>query len=218
MSKKVLIFTSSYRRPMFLRTCILGVMNQSYEDYIHSVNITLDNTIKTKDYYEMFMDISNLKLIINYNQNNHTHINALTAIKAVPDYMDYDIFVKMDDDDIYKQHYVKTIVECFENTGCDTCSSMIHVQLNGVNLNFGSYNNLGNSPQTEMYKMPMTYSFNRKALDVIINEKPSRTFDDMMWRDLWANAGLKHEIANNSGNVIWHVHGANVSVGNFLNR
>ena len=103
----------------------------------------------------------------------------------------------MDDDDIYKQHYVKTIVECFEQTGCDTCSSMIHVQLNGVNLNFGNYNNLGNGPQTEMYKMPMTYSFNRKALDVIINEMPSRTFDDMMWRDLWAKAGLKHEIANN---------------------
>lgn len=201
---------------MYLRTCILGVMNQTYKNYIHSVNITIDDTFKTFDYNNLYDDLINDRLIINHNQNNHTHANAMNAIMAVPDYLDYDIFIKMDDDDIYKKEYVETIVDCFNETGCDTCTSKINTQLNGISVHVNSYNNLGNSQETEIYKMPMTYSFNKKALELICKLSPYMAYDDMMWRDTWVKANLKHIQVNNDDNVIWHVHGKNVSTANFL--
>jgi hypothetical protein len=218
MKKKVIIFTSSYKRPLMLRQCILSVLNQSYTAF-HSVNITTDNSMKTKNFDIVFNDLQNENLSVIYSDNNHTHFNNILAIQSVPNYLDYDIFIKMDDDDIYKKDYVKTIVDIFNTTDADVVSSQINWQLNGIILQHGGYNNLGNSSETDMYKMPMTYAFNRKCLDIIINIKKEENiyhFDDMIWRSFWVKNGMKHIKVNNNENIIWNIHGQNISTGNFL--
>ena len=64
----------------------------------------------------------------------------------------------------------------------------------------------------------MTYAFNKKALDAIINlqEKDMFGFDDMVWRMIWKAYGLKHAVVSNAEEIIWHIHGNNVSTASFL--
>lgn len=210
---RVLVFTSSYNRPFMLRQCILSVKNQSVKDIKHSVNITSDNALNN---LVLIDDLVAEDVIIT--ENSHTHFNNMAAIKAVDGYEDYDLFIKMDDDDIYKSEYVQNIVTFFENNpDVDIVSSEIKYQLNGTEIYLANAKDLGGNTDVE-YKMPMTYAFNKKALDAIINleEKDMFGFDDMVWRIIWKAYGLKHAVVSNAEEIIWHIHGNNVSTSSFL--
>lgn len=210
---RILVFTSSYNRPFMLRQCILSVRNQSAKDIRHSVNITSDNALNN---LVLIDDLVAEDVIIT--ENSHTHFNNMAAIKAVDGYEDYDLFIKMDDDDIYKTDYVQNIVTFFENNpDVDIVSSEIKFQLNGTEIYLANAKDLGGNTDVE-YKMPMTYAFNKKALDAIINleEKDMFGFDDMVWRIIWKAYGLKHAVVSNAEEIIWHIHGNNVSTASFL--
>ena len=210
---KALVFTSSYNRPYMLRQCVLSVKNQSVKDITHAINITSENPL---DALTLINDLVTDYVIIT--KNNHTHFNNMAAIKAVDDYECYDVFIKMDDDDVYKADYVKNIVTFFEtHPDVDIVSSEIQFQLNGTDVYLANAKDLGGNTDVE-YRMPMTYAFNKKALDAIINleEKDMFGFDDMIWRIIWKAYGLKHATVDNAEEVIWHVHGTNVSTASFL--
>jgi len=208
---KVLCFTTSYNRPKMLRSCIQDIANQTYSVH-HVVNVAFDT--EKQDYTSIIEDIgSNLTVV--YNKNVHQQVNHMNAIKAV-NYKDYDLFVKIDDDDIYKSDYVENIVQCFEETKADVTSSFIADQLNGHTIYRGRYDNLGNKPEHTNFHMPMTFAFNRKALDLIIGLTDFYHYEDMMWRDEWTKAGLIHSTALNHESVIWYIHGKNISTANFL--
>ena len=216
---KVLIFTCSYNRPYMLRQCILNVKNQSYQDIIHSVNIVSDGG-KDQNFSPLYDDLLDDKLIITKSENKYIHFNEILAIKNVPNYEQYDIFIKMDDDDIYKKDYVKNVVETFKNNpDISTTSSRISTQLNGV-LMFTdrNYNNLGGNPNSSNYHMPMTFAFNKKGLACILNIPDEEVWwnDDMLWRIHWEKEGLKHLPTDNKNNIIWNIHGNNISTSNFL--
>lgn len=216
---KVLIFTCSYNRPYMLRQCILNVKNQSYQDIIHSVNIVSDGG-KDQNFSPLYDDLLDDKLIITKSENKYIHFNEMLAIKNVPNYEQYDIFIKMDDDDIYKKDYVKNVVETFKNNpDISTTSSRISTQLNGVLMFIGrNYDNLGGNPNNSNYHMPMTFAFNRKGLDCILNIPNEEVGwnDDMLWRIHWEKEGLKHLPTDNKNNIIWNIHGNNISTSNFL--
>lgn len=216
---KVLIFTCSYNRPYMLRQCILNVKNQSYQDIIHSVNIVSDGG-KDQNFSPLYDDLLDDKLIITKSENKYIHFNEMLAIKNVPNYEQYDIFIKMDDDDIYKKDYVKNVVETFKNNpDISTTSSRISTQLNGVLMFIGrNYDNLGGNPNNSNYHMPMTFAFNRKGLDCILNipDEEVGWNDDMLWRIHWEKEGLKHLPTDNKNNIIWNIHGNNISTSNFL--
>lgn len=210
---KILVFTSSYNRPFMLRQCILSVKNQSVKDIRHSINITSENPFNS---FALIDDLEVDRTIAT--KNNHTHFNNMAAIKAVKNYEDYDIFIKMDDDDIYKSNYVQNIVTFFENNpDVDIVSSEIKLQLNGTDVYLANAKDLGGNTDVE-YRMPMTYAFNKKALDAIINleKKDMFGFDDMVWRIIWRAHALKHVVVDNAEEIIWHIHGNNVSTASFL--
>lgn len=213
---KVLVFTSSYNRPYMLRQCILNAKNQTYKDFVHGINITSDEG----SYLPLLDDIyDSSKMKIIYSTNNHTHFNNMIAIKQYENFEEYDLFIKMDDDDIYKSDYVYNIVKMFEsNPTIDTVSTKINYQLNGHRFYKGPYDNLGGNPNNSKYHMPMTFAFNKKAFDVIKNLEDKDKFghDDMMWRIHWEAHGLKHASVNNTDEIIWYIHGKNVSTANFL--
>jgi dTDP-glucose pyrophosphorylase len=218
---KVMVFTSSYQRPYMLRSCIHNCKNQSYKDIIHTVNITSDED-NLQSYIYFYGDLVHKKLNIQYNTNDHTHFNNMRAIKAVKGYEDYDLFIKMDDDDIYLKDYVKNIVDFFkDNPSVDITSSNIMYQLNGNQVftsEKGAFTDLGGNPGKSNYRMPMTYAFNKKAFDAIkdLEQKDVFGHDDMMWRMHWEAHGLKHASIDNEDEIIWHVHGKNVSTAHFL--
>lgn len=209
---KVLVFTSSYNRPFMLRQCILSAKNQSVK-VTHSVNITSE---MPQHSLGLISDLWVDSLILT--KNRHTHVNNMAAIKSVDDYESYDLFIKMDDDDIYRANYVKNIVDFFQkNPDVDIVSSEIQLQLNGTDVYLADAKNLGGNKDVD-YKMPMTFAFNKKALDVIINLKQKNLLanDDLTWRMIWDAHGLKHAPIDNAEEIIWHIHGKNDSTASFL--
>lgn len=197
-----------------LRQCILNMKNQSYTDFTHSIGIMYDDESEVSNYEVLFDDILDDRFIIKYRKDSSTHTNSMSAISQCPE--PYDIYIKIDDDDIYKKNYVKTIVEYFETHKCDVLSSEIGHQLNNYYLSKGNYRSLGGHFPNNHYLMPQTFAFSHNAYQVLLNTTDNGTFDDLLWRDAWSKHGIKDDNVDNSSNIIWHIHGKNISVGNWF--
>lgn len=209
---KVLCFTTSYKRHKMLRGTIADIKNQSYKNLFHSINIAHDADDYT-DYTILYDDIDGVNIVIN--ENKHQHFNYTNSIISV-DFDNYDLFVKIDDDDIYKKDYVKTIVEFFQNNpSVDVVSSKIKYQLNGAILRWINAPNLGGNPEGCDFNMPPTFAFNKKGLKCVLESESIYGFEDHMWRDAWCKNCNIAEIDNRE-NIIWHIHGKNISTSNFL--
>ena len=61
----------------------------------------------------LYRDLINDRLFLSYGKKLHQHINHMEAVKKI-NIEDYDLFLKIDDNDIYRRHYVKHIVSDFE--------------------------------------------------------------------------------------------------------
>jgi cellulose synthase/poly-beta-1,6-N-acetylglucosamine synthase-like glycosyltransferase len=222
---KVLIFTPShYKRGAMLRYTLLDVLNQTYPDFTFALSLKIDDFQQV--YNNILIDDIKDPRVVYTEQVNHkicfTHYNAMDTIKSVPNYQDYDLFIKMDDDDIYKKDYVKNVVEFFKNNpDTDIVSSKVNTQLNGFTIirkNSG-YETLGRIAKEDHSNMPMTFAFTKKALDLIINLTRSEIgsdWEDMAWRRAWIKAGLIHKTVDNSEQTIWNVHGKNTTTSGML--
>lgn len=211
---KVLLFTPSYKRPYMLRQCILNIKNQSYTNFTHSISIMYDDESEVLNYQILFDDILDDRFIIEYKKNSSTHTNSMSTVLQDP--QPYDIYIKIDDDDIYKKDYIKTIVEYFSENPCDILTSKICYQLNNYFLSRGVYKSLGGHFPNNNFLMPQTYAFNHKAFQVLRNIKDDSNFEDLQWRNTWSIHGLKDDNVDNSQNIIWHIHGKNTSVGSWF--
>lgn len=217
---KVMVFTSSYHRPHMLRQCILNAKNQTYKKFKHAINVVSD-PYEWGYYLPLLDDIYSSNMSFMHSTNSAIHFNNMAAIKSIRGFDKYDVYIKMDDDDIYKSGYVENIVKKFqEDPTIDIVSSKIVYQLKEYKLYIGEepYDNLGGNPGKSTYHMPMTFAFNNKAFNVIkdLEEKDIMQHDDMMWRIHWEAHGLKHASVDNSEDIIWHVHGKNASTASFI--
>lgn len=213
---KVLCFTTSYNRYKMLRGCISDIKQQTYKNIYHSVNIAYDKKNGDNNIKNLFDDFTFTNLKIACNVNSEQHTNYMNCFNNI-DIDQYDLFIKIDDDDIYKKNYVNNIVEFFKkNKDIDITSSKFMYQLNGNKIYKGDYSNLGGNPEGTDFNMPPSFAFNRIALKSILCQKNLSGFEDGYWRTTWNDLGLKHKTLNNSENVIWHIHGKNISVSNFL--
>lgn len=208
-----------------MRQSILSALNQSYRDFIYTIGIKRDDDTITTDFLPLYSDLLyDGRLFVSVGKNNtqcFSHFNNINTIKSVPNYESYDIFIKMDDDDIYKSGYVENIVRFFiKNSDVDIVSSKIKYQLNGSTLyeSENGYDNLGGNPEKSTYCMPNTFAFNKKGFDAIKNLSiyDISGHDDMMWRIAWEKNKLKHVSISNENEIIWNIHGENASVSGFL--
>lgn len=210
-----------------MRQSILSALNQTHKDFTYAVGIKRDRDTITTDFTPLYSDLMHDDRLVITVRENHTygfsHFNNMDTIRSVPDYESYDLFIKMDDDDIYKSHYVENIVKVFtENPDVDAVSTKIRYQLNGSTLYKAEtgYDNLGGNPNNSTYHMPMTFAFNKRGFDSIKNLTPGDVsgHDDMMWRIAWEKDGLKHMAVSNEDEIIWNIHGGNASVAGFLRQ
>jgi len=182
--------------------------------------MTLDPSAKTKCYDVLFDDLLDAHTVLDYSENSHQHVNHIRAITNISDYASYDIFIKVDDDDIYKRDYVETVVAAFRaDPTIDIVSSKARYQLNGYNIYNVNAESLGGNPPRTTYHMPPTFAFNRRGLDVLMSiseTELTRISHDMTWRRAWTNAGLKHAGIPNENAFIWHIHGKNRTTSNML--
>lgn len=190
-----LCFTTSYKRPALLYHCINNILNQSYAEFRYVVGICFDQPEEQEQYNILLKEfLKDKRLSIFYHKNMDQHDNYLYPIKKV-DYHKYNLFIKIDDDDIYKPQYIADIIENFTNNKTDIISSEIKYQIHNNKLESGLFDHVGgvwgpDSVSDIKFGMPCTYAFNNKALDIILKLKTEdnhkiHPFEDPVWRTRW---------------------------------
>ena len=225
---RVLAFTCSKHRPLFIRHSVLQVQSQTHPTD-HAVYINSPSAKNAEDktnYQELLKDITpkeGTSIQIGYgnsvNQHNN-HIAALNMIKI----NDYDLFLKIDDDDIYKTNYVSDIVNSFNSDSWDFSGEYAHGILNGIHLEKNVIlkclgENENDKKHNVIPMMPGTYAFSRKAIQYIIDEINCKNiFEDPLWRLLMTQKEDIKVECRDSKNYIYHIHGNNISTGHLLKK
>ena len=134
---------------------------------------------------------------------------------------DYDLFLKIDDDDIYFSNYVRTTVSDFELHRWDYSGAASVGYLNGyrwrpatrlLSLGLGEEDRQLEIPEV----MPPTTALSRTAINAILGLKDTSGIVDLEWRRHLALTPGIRMAARGESNFIYNVHGGNVSTGSCL--
>lgn len=215
---KILCFTTSYNRPYYLYNTINNILNQSYYDISYSINLNIDDQNDINKYKVLLKDFySDTRLKIIYNKNVDQHTNYLRAVRNF-NISNYDLFFKIDDDDIYHKHYIKNSINYFNEFNCDILSYIPKNHINNGKIE-GSIQSIGIwGPDTKSnikFGMPPTYIFNKKACNIILNisqqqSKAIHFFEDGSWREYWRKYKLNSKVIDEEL-FIYNIHNHNVS-------
>jgi hypothetical protein len=215
---RVLAFTCSRDRPVLLRHCILQMRSQSYP-VDHAVYINGD--CDTRALYE---DLASPRLVLRFGPTATNHVNHLRALGAV-DYERYDLFCKVDDDDVYRLDYIEGVVEDFLAHRWDYSGAHADGLVSGRRwLPSVRSQSLGLSPADRdlgvIEVMPPTTAFSRRGIEQILGLGDtcpeadatwrSDDFEDIGWRRAIARAKLRQAVRGES-RFVYHVHDRNVS-------
>lgn len=226
INNKVLCFTTSYHRPYYLYNTIGNLLNQTYSKFDYAVGISIDEEKDISQYENLLADFyKDKRLKCFFHKNLSQHDNYLYPIKQL-DYSKYNIFIKIDDDDIYKKNYIQDMVKIYQKYPIDILSSNIKYQINNHKILSGHFDNVAGywhedlSSKTK-FGMPFTYIFNKKCLNIILNTTTKELakihpFEDAGWRRLWRQHGIKSLVMDNIDSAIYHIHGKNISSHNSL--
>lgn len=219
--KKILCFTNSYHRPYYLYNTIAGILNQTYKYLDYNVGVSIDDPDEEKYYLELLSDFTNDKrLKLFFHPNLSQHDNYLFPIKQV-NYKKYDLFAKIDDDDIYKKTYLEHNIDVLKNIDADIISSNISYEINNHKIYYGIFDNIGGHWHGDVssaikFGMPFSYIFNLKCLNILLNTTSEELrnihpFEDPGWRTKWRENNIKSHVIDDSSLAIYNIHGKNIS-------
>lgn len=223
---RVLAFTCSRYRPVFLRHCILQMQNQTYQ-VDHAVYVNAENGDSSSNYLpilEEFKPIDERHLFLSFGPSLKQHDNHVTAINLAP-WESYDLFLKVDDDDVYLKDYVEKVVTDFEKNHWDFSGSSAENQINGRHYIPHALNHLGYTPFDETLSIPGkmflggTLAFSLKAMQFLMTLRATPgLWEDLMWiRSIAGNAALKTCRRENS-RYIYNIHGQNLTTSKCLKK
>jgi hypothetical protein len=223
---KVLCFTTSYGRPYHLYHTLNSIVNQTYKYFDYSIGICIDNDQEKEDYLSLLSDfIQDSRIRLFFHSNLDQHNNYLYPIRNM-DYGTYDIFVKIDDDDIYTKNYLTKNLKSYKELNVDIISSNIIYEINNNKLYKGKFDNVGGYWHEDLessvkFGMPFSYIFNRKCLETLLNTtreelEKIHPFEDPGWRRKWRQDGIASEVIEDSDLAVYHIHGKNISSSGYL--
>lgn len=214
----------SYNRPYMLRHVVLQLLKQSYSLDIAIYDCSGSSGAIADLLVSESMGSRHIYLLKGENTDLH-HNFIKIAEHAIREGrtcgQEYDLFFKIDDDDIYFSEYVSDAVDHIRESGVDISTCAADRYLNRDICQ--SIKNLGSFSEEDdvSFAMPPTMVFNQRALQVLFQRSPDYPIDavswgsDRIWRQWWLEAGLKAEIR--LSNQFWyHIHGGNVSTGHFF--
>jgi len=223
---KILCFTTSFNRPYHLYHTINSILNQSYKDIMYSVSLNIKDKSQIPEYQDLYSDLNDPRLKININVNRDQHTNYLTAMKGFG-HTDFDLFIKIDDDDIYHKNYIKNSIEHFTNPA-EKIDILSYYCKHHINNNFirGRMDNIGKwGPDGDskiQFGMPPTYIFNKAAYNVIEKITPEQVrqihmYEDNAWRQYWRKNNLISKVILPDHNMLTYIiHGNNTSSNKWL--
>jgi hypothetical protein len=136
---------------------------------------------------------------------------------------DYDLFLKVDDDDIYLRSYVAEVVADFVANRWDFSGTHSHGLLNGRRW-LPEYRQEDLGVEFEDLElqvpciMPPTIALSRRALDVALASEDQGLFDDIQWRRAIARRRELVMAHRSDRNFVYNIHGENASTGSWLRK
>jgi len=218
---RVLAFTSSRDRPLLLRHCIMQMAHQSYPtDHAIYLNSPEEDVPRVRRDYERIL--SDLSIIPGVRVTYGPYISSQGTVLAHIDAQlleRYDLFLKVDDDDIYFRNYVEEVVRDFQERRWDYSGSCSDGYLNGARLIAHQLKSLGLTEEDHQLAipeiMPPTIALSRKAALAILEVEDSGASEDFLWRRHLAKiSGMKMCVRPRS-NFVYNIHGANKSTRSF---
>ena len=216
---RVLAFTCSRDRLLMLRHCIMQMQRQTYPtDHVVYVNSPHESATDMKLNYDIFLrDLcTNSKTVtkIGYGPSETYHKNYLNSIKLV-NIENYDLFLKIDDDDFYLRDYVIEVVRDFEARNWDSSGAMSNGCLVGSKWRPNVMTSLGlGKEDTDLNIpafMPATAAFSKKGICALLNLEDTGIFEDIQWRRHLAKIPEIRILARTHKNYIYNIHGQNFS-------
>jgi hypothetical protein len=193
---------------------------------LYSIGICIDSEAEKDQYLSLlddFLDNKQIKIFFHNNQDQHS--NYLYPIKQI-DYKKFNLFAKIDDDDIYKNKYLSTNISHLIEHKADIVSSTINYQINNNILYQGHFDNIGgywygDTKSHIQFGMPFSYIFNNKCLNILLKINPKELYDihpfeDAGWRTEWRKQNIKSYVIKNSNLCVYNIHGKNISSSSFL--
>jgi hypothetical protein len=160
------------------------------------------------------------RVFLGYGKSGSFHENYKAAL-ALANLDDYDLFLKVDDDDIYMRNYAADVVADFVANRWDYSGTHTQGMLNGrrwspddlhedLGLDFEDLD-LG-----VPCIMPPTMALSRRALDVGLASEDLDLFDDIQWRRAIARRRDLVMAVRRDRNFVYNIHGENASTGTWL--
>ena len=191
---RVLAFTCSFKRPLFLRHCLIQMQMQSYP-CSHGIYINSNSYMSAMDTTNYCLLLNDIKISkgahvkVSYGKQGHQHFNHMAALQQF-DLDDFDLFIKIDDDDIYRLDYVKNLVSDYKKNSWDFSATSSTNVVNESKIDFVE-RMFFTKPQHKLYNHPLdqglasTYAFSRKAIKKLIqrgeHHKWETAYEDPMW-------------------------------------
>ncbi len=217
---RVLAFTCSKHRPVALRNVVMQMAVQTYPlDYAIYINSPLyrkgDNTA---DYRSLLTDLREHfpgKLWLDYGPSMHQHFNHMNALRQA-DIEQYDLFLKIDDDDIYRVDYVERVVRDRQATPHDVSAQHSRGAIFGIKW-FPEFTKKGVGGKNGL---PATLGFSRRGIREIMSlDGKTPYWEDRYWGEhIRNNTDLVRRIRPVAGTHHMVVHGENTTVGGWLKK
>jgi len=211
-----------------LRHCIMQMQRQSIPvDHAIYVNSPADEQDgeTTLNYQGLLNDLirgSRNKVAMGFGPTLSTHKNYIVALNLI-DIDDYDLFLKIDDDDLYFRNYAKSVANDFVERNWDYSGSESDGLLKGHRWQeHQRQSSLGlverdlalNVPEV----MPPTTAFSRRAIRAVMELKDDGNLDDILWRRHLASIPDMRLAKRGASHFVYHIHGGNLSTSHWLDN
>ena len=215
----VLAFTASKNRPFLLRHCVMQMVLQTHP-VMHGIYLNSDSgDIEDFDYTDLLSDIpfdKDHKIKRFGEKTLSQHMNHMKAITQVPNWETYDLFVKIDDDDIYRSSYIQSIVDSYTKHNWDFSGTVANGVLNGQKWNLKqTIEDLRDRSESESperpYIMPPTFAFSKKAIQRLMQLDDIQGWEDPVWYDTLTQDPDITVHKREESHFSLHIHGHNVS-------
>lgn len=212
-----------------LRHCLLQMQAQSHPVdhavFVNSPDADEDHAEdKTTSFrYDTLLDDASEdakgRVFLGYGPSFSLYQNLTLALSMV-DLVDYDLFLRVDDDDIYLSEYVAGVVADFVANRWDYSGTHSHGVLNGHRWHSDQMlSDLGPDGPHEGAPvpgiMPGTAAFSRRAIDAVLGAPDNGTNGDQQWRVSIAKTELVMRLRHDE-NFIYNIHSGNMSTGSWL--
>jgi hypothetical protein len=214
---KVLAFTATAKRPFYIRHCMFQMQQQGYPiDHVIYMNSNEYNNEKDEhNYMDLIADVSiaagsGNKVFAGYGPSASHHLNHMAAVNLV-DWREYDLFFKIDDDDIYKRNYVEDTVSHHLEHGWDFSGEISkgHIYLEKWKKNYSLRQYKADNNHENAQFMPPTFVWTKPCMEIIMGFDDIKGHEDPVWKEtLVTNKNLK-TMVRPEGNFIYNIHKEN---------